>query len=254
MPWDIITRSLGLGSGGYVRTALDQLWVALLADPDHSPAHQRAAFTMAFVSLAAKMAKADGVVASVEARTFERLFTVAPEEAANVRALFDLASADTAGYQAYASQIQQALATEPRMLRDVLDALFHIAAADGVLHAREDGFLADVARLLGIGDAEFRSIRAAFVHDGRGAGAGDSPYSVLGVQPSITDVDLKLHHRQLVREHHPDSLSARGVPREFHAAAERKLAVINAAYDAIIAERGGRASVVLPGSGARGKA
>jgi DnaJ like chaperone protein len=233
MPWQLLTRTFGLDDGGYVRTALDGLWAALF-DGTTTPAHERAAFTIAFVALAAKMAKADGVVAQIEAHTFERLHSVRAGEAVNVRGVFDLAAGDTAGYDAYAGRIARALAAEPRLLRDVLDALFHIAAADGILHAREDVFLRDVARIFGITDPELRTIRAAFVHE---PGASDDPYAILGVSPTTTDEALKRHYRHLVRDYHPDSLAARGVPVELHAAAERKLAAINAAYDTVLERR-----------------
>ena len=236
MPWELMTRALGLSEGGYVRSAFDGLWAALGGDSG-TPARHRAAFTIAFVSLAAKMAKADGVVAPIEEATFARLHSVVPDQEHSVRMVFDLASGDTAGFEIYAAQIRDVLADEPRLLRDVLDSLFHIAADDGVFHGREDEFLRKVSRCFAIGDAEFQAIRAAFVHGGH---SGNDPYSVLGVSPAISDSDLKLHHRQLVRDHHPDSLMARGVPREFHAAAERKLAVINAAFDQITAARAAR--------------
>ena len=239
MPWALITKALGLNEGGSVRSAFDALWALLLPTSSPTPAHQRAAFTIAFVALAAKMAKADGCVAPIEAETFHSLYNVQPAEAANVRRVFDLASQDTAGFESYARQIARSLAAEPRLLRDVFDGLFHIAAADGIIHPGEDAFLRTVADIFGIGPAEFRAIRAAFVQDTRGAKANaGSPYEILGVPPSISDADLKARHRLLVREHHPDALSARGVPAAFHASAGRKLAVINSAFDTILKERG----------------
>jgi DnaJ like chaperone protein len=41
-----------------------------------------------------------------------------------------------------------------------------------------------------------------------------------------------------MRENHPDSLAARGVPPEFIARASEKVARINAAWDRIKRERG----------------
>jgi DnaJ like chaperone protein len=43
-----------------------------------------------------------------------------------------------------------------------------------------------------------------------------------------------------VRENHPDSLIARGVPEEFIKLATDKLATINTAFDTIEKERGWR--------------
>ena len=44
--------------------------------------------------------------------------------------------------------------------------------------------------------------------------------------------------RRLMRENHPDSLAARGVPPEFVKRATEKVANINAAWDRIKRERG----------------
>ena len=112
MPWDVISRTFGLdgGGSGFVRGGLEAL--RALIGLERTPAQNRAAFTMAFIALAAKMAKADGCVAPIEAATFERLYRVDTGEAANVRMMFDLASADTAGYESYARQIARLLSDE----------------------------------------------------------------------------------------------------------------------------------------------
>ena len=44
--------------------------------------------------------------------------------------------------------------------------------------------------------------------------------------------------RALVRDHHPDKLVADGMPEEFVAAANDRLARINAAYDSMMRSRG----------------
>ena len=61
---------------------------------------------------------------------------------------------------------------------------------------------------------------------------------ILGVDHSATDDDLKRAYHKLVRENHPDSLIARGVPEEFVRLATEKLAAINGAYDMIKKQRG----------------
>jgi DnaJ like chaperone protein len=49
--------------------------------------------------------------------------------------------------------------------------------------------------------------------------------------------EIKRTYRLLVRENHPDSLIARGVPEEFVKIANDKLAAINTAYEKIGQER-----------------
>ncbi len=195
------------------------------------PSSETAAFTMAVVGLAAKMAKADGVAVAVEAQAFERCFRVPPDEMLNARRLFDLAARDVAGFDAYAARIAGMLRNDRARLKQVLECLFHIATADHMIHAAEAEFLAQVAHIFGMSDDELLAVRAMFVHD------PDSPYAVLGVSPDLPNAELRAHYLRLVKEGHPDRLTAAGAPRELIAVADRKLAAINAAYEQIVAGR-----------------
>jgi DnaJ like chaperone protein len=189
-------------------------------------------FTIAIIALGAKMAKADGVVTSDEIEAFGRIFRVPPSEEANVRRVFDLARQDTAGYEAYAGQIARLFRDNPAVLEDILDGLFEIAKADGILHPAELHFLERVSDIFGFAPDEFRRIRASHV----GPDEAD-PYTILGVDRRASEDEVKRTYRLLVRENHPDSLIARGVPEEFVRLANDKLAAINGAYDRIIRER-----------------
>lgn len=190
-------------------------------------------FTIAMIAMSAKMAKADGVVTDDERETFEGLFDFPKDELPNVRRIFDLAQRDTAGFREYALKIANMNRGDPARMEDILDALFEIAKADGVLHPGEREFLKETATIFGFSDAEFRRIRASHF----GAEAGD-PYVVLGVAYDANEDEIKRAYRKLVRENHPDAMMARGVPEEFVRRANSKLAVINAAYDKIARERG----------------
>ena len=232
MAWKATTLGLGTEKGGGLRECMAQVWSRVRAFfPERKPPHRTVAFTIAVTTLAAKMAKADGVALPVEAQAFERMFGIPAHEATNIRRLYDLATKDVAGYDAYARKIARLLHEEPHLLRSVLECLFYIAAADGVLHPDEDAFLQDVAHIFEIPQPEFLSIRCGFVLD------PDCPYTVMGVEAEASDDELKARHRALVREHHPDRLAASGIPAEFRAAADRRLAAINAAYDMIRQQR-----------------
>jgi len=199
-----------------------------------TPAHQRTAFTMALVALAAKMAKADGVAVGAELDAFERWFHVPDDQREAVRRVFDLAKRDIAGYEQYARQIADLLAEDPEIKRDVFECLFHVASADGLLHGDEEQFLKRVADIFGFSEWTYRDIRRVFVIDPA------DPYKVLGLPHDITDAALRQAYLRLVKDNHSDRLAAHGVPREFQAVADRKLAAINAAHDAILAERANR--------------
>ena len=147
--------------------------------------------------------------------------------------IFDLAKKDVAGLDSYARQIAAMLENEPRLKQDVFEGLFHIAASDGVLHRDEEHHLKRrIGDLRVLGFSTIDPVRAQFVHD------PDDAYTVLGLVPDVSDEALKSRYRELVRENHPDALIARGVPDEFIEMTTRKIAAINAAYEAIAKERG----------------
>ncbi|MGE0851046.1 MAG: TerB family tellurite resistance protein [Hyphomicrobiaceae bacterium] len=190
------------------------------------------AFTIAVIALSAKMAKSDGIVSPLELSAFREVFRFAPEEAANVENVFNLAKQDTAGYTAYADQIAGLLKDDRKLLQHVLEGLLHVAASDGVLHPREDEFLKSIAACFGFSDSEFRFFRARFVAD------HGNPYDALRLTPDASAAEVKAQYRKLVLDNHPDRLMANGVPAEFLELATRKIAAINVAYDAIARERG----------------
>ena len=146
--------------------------------------------------------------------------------------MFNLARQDVAGYQAYADQIATLLKDRKKLMQDVLEGLLHAATADGVLHPKEDEYLADVANRFGFAPSEFRYFRARFVKD------NCNPYDALRLGPDARNDEIKAQYRKLVSDNHPDKLMGRGVPVEFIEIATRKLAAINAAYDIIAKERG----------------
>lgn len=199
-------------------------------------ATQSIAFTIGVIALSAKMARADGVVKRVEVDTFNRLFRVPPEELPNVGRIFDLARTDTHGFEEYARQIAALFEDRHAVLEELLDSLLMIAEADDELHETEVEYLRNVSRIFGFADADFERILAG--HHVAGTPGETDPYGVLGVSRAATDDEIKAAHRRLVREHHPDTLIAQGLPQEFVDLATQKVAAINAAYDRIGKLRG----------------
>ena len=228
--WGRIAEATGLARGGIVRSAIGGVLGVLGLGGGET--NKQMAFTIAVVALGAKMARADGIASEDEFKAFEEVFQVPEGERANVRRLFDLAKQDTAGYEAYADQLWRYFKDDRRLLQHVLEGLFHVATAEGVLHPEENAFLKDVATRFGFADSEFKYIRARFV-----IGDDTSPYDVLRLTPDASDEEIKAQYRQLVLQNHPDKLIARGVPPEFIDMANRKLAAINEAYAQIAKER-----------------
>lgn len=220
----------GLMVGGPVGALVGALAGHFLFDREADPG---VVFTIAIIALSGKMARADGVVTDEEFAIFRRTFAMPPQEEANVRRIFNLARQDVAGFEVYAAQIAKIFAGKPALLEDVLDGLFEIAKADGVLHPCEARFLERVAEIFGFAPNEYRRIRASHF-----APELTDPYVILGVDYSASDEEIRRTYLRLVRENHPDSMLARGVPLEFEKLANDKLAAINSAYEKIREERG----------------
>ena len=191
------------------------------------------AFTIGVIALAAKLAKADGTVTRDEVEVFKRVFPVPREEEANVGHLFNLAKQDVAGFDSYAKQLATLFRAKPGVLEDLVDSLFLIAKADGQLHPGELQFLRHVSEIFGFTENQFQRVRASHFGPDR-----DDPYVILGVDRGSSDEDLKRAYHRLVKDNHPDSLIARGVPAEFVRLATEKLAAINGAYEMVKRERG----------------
>jgi len=227
--------ALGGPLGALLGAVAGHVYDTTRATPAEAPADptKQIGFTIAVIALGAKLAKADGVVTEDEIRAFRRVFKVAPEEMHNVARVFNLARRSVAGYEPYARQVAGMFADNPVVLEELLGCLFYIAQADGTVAEEELTYLHNVARIFGFSDADFARLRAEHI----GPDTAD-PYTVLGIPRDADNGAIKAAYRKLVRENHPDTLIAQGMPEEFIEVANDKLAAINAAYDKVAAERG----------------
>jgi DnaJ like chaperone protein len=93
-------------------------------------------------------------------------------------------------------------------------------------------FLDRLAEVFGLDERAYGRIRARHLHPADG-----DPYEIIGASRDWEADALKAQYRKLVKENHPDSLIARGVPEEFVTLANDRLAVINHAWESIRRER-----------------
>jgi DnaJ like chaperone protein len=222
--FDVIGETASTAFSGVV----EAVRTVFAGDPE---TRRKVAFSVAVIALSAKMAKADGIVAPEEVRAFQEIFTIPQAEAGNVARLYNLAKQDVAGYEAYAQRVAGMCGSGESncaMLEDVLDGLFHIAKADGLVHEKELEFISNVAGIFRVDEAHFERILARHVHPD-----GIDPYAVLGVPESTPFDEVKRRYRMLASESHPDRLRARGVPEEFLTIANDRMAALNDAFATI---------------------
>jgi len=188
-------------------------------------------FSMALIALSAKIAKADGAAEDAEFEAFRRFFEAPAAEASRVRMIYDLAKQDIAGFEHYVEQVARLYDDDPRVLEDVLDCLFHVAASDGVAHPRELEMLERAAAAFGLPAAAFRRLKA--IHLGHDK---DDPWLSLGLEPGVDEETVRARYRALMKENHPDALIARGVPANLARIAEARAAALNHAFETIMKE------------------
>lgn len=218
--WERISEALkALAKGEPLSAIFDRL---------RTPPERTVAFTIAVISLSAKMAKADGQVTPAEVRAFREVFHIPPEDEPAAARVFNLARQDVTGFDVYAARIGRMFADAPDVLDNLLEGLFHIAVADGTYHDAEEAFLRDVAAAFGISERRYTCLRARYV-----PGAAPDPYTVLGVTPDMSREQIRAVWRQLVRDTHPDQMTAQGLPEEAVKLATRRLTAINAAWEDI---------------------
>lgn len=224
--WQTISEKIGSFSEG---TGIVGSLAQLLDPENWLLGGREAAFTLSLVALSAKMAAADGVVTADEIRAFRENVQIPAGAENQVERIFDLAQQDVAGFESYAKRIERLFHEDRDALEHVLDGLFHIAEADGLIHEDELEYLRIVGEIFGFTDEEFARLAARHV-----VLSDTDPYFVLGVDPAVSDKDLKIAYRKLVSEHHPDRLIAKGVPSDLVQVTSKKMAAINSAYDTIL--------------------
>ena len=190
-------------------------------------------FTLSFIILSAKLAKSDGQVTDDEIRAFKDKFKVPKSEISKVAKIFNEAKKDTYGYKQIANQVGNLFSNNTILLEELLNNLFYIAASDGNISISEVELLRSVSKSFKFTEKDFQRIFQANLNNSL-----SDPYKVLGVNRNSTDLEIRKKWIKLNKEHHPDNLIAKGMPKEFIKQSNKELAAINIAYDKIKDIRG----------------
>lgn len=112
----------------------------------------------------------------------------------------------------------------------LMQYLFGIAKADGVVDENELKLLQRIANGLRVAGSDFNSLKAMFYIDSA------SNYDVLNLKKTATDSEIKKAYRKLAIEYHPDKVANLG--EEYQKAAKEKFQKVQEAYEQIKKERG----------------
>jgi len=195
--------------------------------------HKQNIFALSIIILSAKIAKADGQVTKDEIYAFKEKFKIPENEMSEVGKIFNEAKKNKDGYEQIASQIGMLFSDNKVLLEELLNNLFYIAESDGVTSSDEIEILQSISNNFGLSKNNFQRI-----FHSRLKNKDSDPYKVLGVNRDDDETIIRKKWIQLNKEHHPDNLIAKGLPKEFIDQANEELSSINLAYDKIKEQRG----------------
>ena len=185
-------------------------------------------FTISFIVLAAKLAKSDGQVTDDEIQAFKEKFNVPKTELDKVAKIFNEAKKDVYGYKQIADQVGLLFTDNKILLEEMLNNLFFIAASDGQISLNEVDLLRSISQSFSFNEKTFQRIFQMNLNNNKA-----DPYKILNVSREDTDQEIRNQWINLNKEHHPDNLIAKGMPKEFIEQSNKELAAINLAYDKI---------------------
>ena len=191
-------------------------------------AQQQQLFVISLIILTAKLAKVDGHVSKEELIAVKEKLKIPEHEIDQVGKIFNKAKEDSLGYEPYAQQIAQIYRKNPAVLDEVINILFYIAEADGKVSDSEINYIKNISVIFGLRPNQFEGIRET-----RTGSHKQNPYIILDCDPSDDLQVIRKKYLKLSKEHHPDVLISKGLPKELVSESEKKLAAINSAYDKI---------------------
>ena len=185
-------------------------------------------FALSLIVLSAKLSKVDGQVSKEELVAVKNKLRIPENEIDQVGKIFNKAKEESTGYEPYAQQIAQIYKGNLNVLEEVINILFYIAEADGNVSQSELRMIEEIARIFGLTQIQFNSIR-----ESRKSSDKLNPYIVLESKPDDTIEIIRKRYLKLSKEHHPDLLMSKGVPQEVINESKSKMRAINSAWDQI---------------------
>ena len=185
-------------------------------------------FALSLIVLSAKLSKADGQVSREELIAVKDKLKIPDNELDQVGKIFNKAKEESQGYEPYAQQIAQIYRGNLNVLEEVINMLFYIAEADGNVSKSELEMIGSISNIFGLTQTQFESIKESRKSTGK-----SNPYIVLESNPNDDIQTIRKKYIKLSKEHHPDLLIRKGVPKEVIEESKKKMRAINSAWDRI---------------------
>ncbi len=194
--------------------------------------------TRVAIGVLAKFAKADGIVTKQEVRVLDCAFVelgLVGEARQQAISVFNEAKTGPLTYAEVIDLFAQLSPGAEQARVTLVLLLLHLAHADGSMSGQAVQLLQQACTVLGCGYQQCLSFFRAS-HEAK-ANQLKAAYELLGCVQTDNDERIRQRYKVLVREFHPDTLTARGLSAEFTRFAEEKFKQIQAAYEWIVEQR-----------------
>lgn len=194
-------------------------------------------FLRDIVSLMAKLSGADGHVSPEEVEIVKgfllETMKLDKQGFSEAVSIFNSAKTSPNSFEYFAESLSSRFADDRNMLLAILDILFSIAIADGVLSAEEELLLLEAEAIFGVKGHAYSSFKAE-VHESKNN--KEVHYlNVLGLSSGATKDEIRVEYKRLVMKFHPDRVHHLG--DEFVKEAEIKMKEINQAYEYLCGQK-----------------
>lgn len=226
---------------------------------------QKAFFDAAFLVMG-HIAKADGRVSENEiqvAREIMNRFGLSEETRKEAMRLFNQGKSEGFDLESTLTAFKCACPFDLGLMYSFIEIQIQAAYADRRLNPKTKYILQYIARSLGVGGLNFALYDMLFglrngsaFHEQNNRGYQGSyyrerrsttythytsiqeSYTILGVNQRASNNEIKKAYRQMMSQHHPDKLIAKGLPEEMIKVATEKTQKIQKAYEDICQSRG----------------
>jgi DnaJ like chaperone protein len=203
------------------------------------------------------VAKSDGVVCDDEVKNVEKIMeqlridTEARKEAISY---FNAGKQKEFVIDDVLNELRAVSKRHKALLQVFIEIQLQAAYLDGVLADSKRAILIYVSERLGIDRTLFARLNAMhqaedkfkeYMHQQyqqkfqkmRNSSAVSEAYKILSLDPSVSDIQVKIAYRKLMSQHHPDKLIAQGLPEAMIKLTTEKTQEIQKAYETIMEER-----------------
>ena len=196
-----------------------------------------------FISLCAKVAKADGRIDELEAELIGNMFNdiskvfPQPEKVKGfLKEIFSEEKQRPRNVDSVVSQLYVLIHADRAKRQMMMSFLINIAFIDVKVTAAEENLLTKIAAFLHFSSNEFEAMMEQFRSSFSGVKTHstiEQAYKILDASPQDDLKTIKKKYRALVKKYHPDIIQAQGADEHYIEDAMQKTQKINEAYEII---------------------